>query len=85
MKTESHIDSPCETLELRGYLKLGGYLTGCWVIGYRVNMYVGNNTIDNCEMMTLHLPEGVKERNVTIVTVLCIRSPEFTHLLTAGL
>lgn len=31
MKTESHIDSLCESLELRGCLKLGGGLMVCWV------------------------------------------------------
>lgn len=85
MKTESHIDSLCGSLELRGHLKLEGYLMGCWVIGYRVSMYFKNNTINNCEMITLHLSKGVKERNLTIGTMLWIRSPEFIHLLTANL
>lgn len=82
-KMKSHIDSLCRSLELRGHLKLKGYLMGCWVIGYRVSMYFKNNTINNCEMITLHLCKGVKERNLTIVTILCVRSPEFIHLLTA--
>ena len=85
MKTEIHIDSLWEFLELRGYLKLEGYLMVCLVFGYGVNMYMENKTIDGCEMMTFHLPEGVKERKLTIITMLCIRSPELIHLLTTCL
>ena len=52
MKTESHIDSLWESLELRSYLKLEGYLMVCSVFGYRVNMYIENKNIDSCEMVT---------------------------------
>ena len=57
MKTESHIDSLWESLELRSYLKLEGYLMVCLVFGYRVNMYIENKNIDSCEMVTFCLPE----------------------------
>lgn len=57
MKTESHIDSLWESLELRSYLKLGGYSMVYLVFGYRVNMYIENKNINSCEMVTSHLPE----------------------------
>ena len=57
MKTESHIDSLWESLELRSYLKLEGYLMVCSVFGYRVNMYIENKNIDSCEMVTFRLSE----------------------------
>ena len=57
MKTESHIDSLWESLELRSYLKLEGYSMVYLVFGYRVNMYIENKNINSCEMVTSHLLE----------------------------
>ena len=56
-KTESHIDSLWESLELRSYLKMEGYSMVYLVFGYRVNMYIENKNINSCEMVTSHLLE----------------------------
>lgn len=63
MKTESHIDSLWESLELRSYLKLEGYSMVYLVFGYRVNMYIENKNINSCEMVTSHLLEEWKKEN----------------------
>ena len=80
MQAEHHIDSFWESLKLRGYLKLEGYLMVCLEFRYRVSIYVENKTIDGCEMMIFHLAKGVKERNLIKITMLCIIYPELYHL-----